>query len=160
MRAFGMAAMAAGAMLIAVSAGAQEAEHEDETFAIGGLTIADPWSRAAAAGGDTLVFFETINEGPADTLLSAATEFAEAVEIVGLTLAGAEIGTTVIGPVEIPAGEFEFDPGGLALALRGLTADLTEGMEIEVTLTFATLGELEIHVLVGAADGMLHPHGH
>ena len=150
-----------GVALIAFAAGAQEAEeHEDEVFAIGGLTVADPWTRAAAAGADTLVFFETMNEGPADTLVAATTASAASVEIVGLTLAGGQIGTTPIGPIEIPAGEFEFDPGGLALALRGLTANLDEGAEIEITLTFAALGDLPIHVLVGPADGAQHPHGH
>jgi copper(I)-binding protein len=148
--------------LITFSAGAQEAaeEHEDEVFTIGGLTVADPWTRAATAGAETLVFFETMNEGPADTLTGATTAAAASVEIVGLTLAGAVIGTTVIGQIEIPVGEFELDPGGLALALRGLTTNLEEGAEIEITLTFAALGELPIHVLVGPADGMLHPHGH
>ncbi len=158
----GLAASVVG-VLVAMPAGvAQEEhdEHDEHVFVVGAITIDHPWARAAHAGEDTLVFFETHNEGEPDTLLSASVEIAGAVEIVGLTLTGDEIQMVPIGPIEIPAGEFELDPGGLALTLRGLTADLTEGTEFELTLMFEHAGETEIHVMVEAEGAMTHGHMH
>lgn len=136
-------------------------EHDDEHMFTGGdITIEHPWVRAAAAGADTLMFFESENEGETDTLLSATADVAASIEIVGLSIVGDRVEMIPIGPIEIPAGTFEFDPGGLALALHGLSEALTVESEIEVTLIFANAGEIEIHVLVEPSDAMFHSHNH
>lgn len=144
--------------LLSTAALAQEAD--EHVFVAGALTIEHPWVRAAQAGADTLAFAEFINTGPADTLLSVTTSVAASAEIVGLTLDGGVIGMVAIGAIEIPTGAFSFDPGGLAVALHGLTEALVEGAEIELTLTFAIAGEVTIHVLVEAADAVAHGHAH
>lgn len=155
----GLTAAAIGILAATPTSLAQE-DHDEHVFTVGAITIDHPWAQAAGSGSDTLVFFETRNEGEPDTLLSASAEIAGAVEIVGLTLIGDEIQMVPIGPIEIPAGEFELDPGGLALALRGLTMELTEGAEFELTLVFELAGETEIHVSVEAEDAMIHGHAH
>lgn len=144
--------------LLASSALAQEMD--EHVFVAGPLTIEHPWVRAAAAGGETLAFTEIINVGAPDTLLGASSPAAGSVEIVGLVIDGGAIVMAPIGPIEVPTGAFTFDPGGLGLALRDLVADLVEGTEIEVTLTFATAGAVAIHVLVEAAGAMAHSHAH
>ena len=156
----GLAVLAFGASLAATASLAQEDEHDEHVFAAGAITIDHPWARAAAAGSDTLAFFETENEGGPDILLSASTTIAASVEIVGLALTGDTIDMVPVGPIEIPTGTFELDPGGLALALRGLTADLAEGTEFELTLVFAEAGEVTVHVAVETADAMTHGHAH
>lgn len=144
----------------ASASAAQEDDDEEHIFALGDLIVEHPWVRAASAGDDTLMFFETENEGPVRTLVSAYSEDAGSVEIVGLMLNGDRIDMVPVGPIEIPEGTFEFDPGGLGLAVHDLTETLTVGAELHVTLVFEDGAELELHVLVEAADAMFHSHNH
>lgn len=144
--------------LLATSALAQEAD--EHVFVAGPLTIEHPWVRAAPAGGETLAFAEIINVGAPDTLLGASSPAAATIEIVGLLIDGGAIGMMPVGPIEIPTGAFTLDPGGLGLALRDLAAELVEGTEIELTLTFAIAGAVTIHVLVEATNAMAHSHAH
>ena len=148
------------AFALTASAAVAQIVEDEHVFVFGALTIEHPWARAAVAGNDTLAFTEIINAGPPDRLLSAATPVAASVEIVGLAITGDRIETIPVGPIEIPAGEFELDPGGLGLALRDLVQPLVQGTEFEMTLTFEQAGEVTIHVLVEAANAMAHGHAH
>jgi copper(I)-binding protein len=137
-------------------------EHADEhEVSVGDITIVHPWARAAAAGADTLVFFEIENTGAPDKLTGAATEVAGSVEIVGATMTGGESGWQLVGPVDVSAGDFDFDPNGLGLQLKGLTQELAQGGEFELALTFEHAGEVHVHVEVERADATQHSHaGH
>ena len=161
LRALGLAAMIS--LLLASTASAEEHGHEEErhVFAAGGIEIIHPWARAAAAGEETLVFFELHNEGQPDRLAGARTDVAEDVHIVGLTL-GAEGGEVQeVGVVDIPAGAFAFDPGGLALELHSLTQTLEQGGHFDLVLQFEGAGAVEIEVAVEAAGATQHSHaGH
>jgi copper(I)-binding protein len=133
---------------------------EENFFTIGAITVGLPWARAANAGADTLAFFKVDNAGAPDTLLSASTEVAGSIEIVGLVNRGGKIGTTVIGPIELPAGRMLFDPGGLGLALHDLTRDLVMGEDFDLTLTFQNAGPLTIPVGIEAPRAMLSSEDH
>ena len=150
-------------LLIAIPAAIAQDDHGhgEHVFAANGIEIVHPWARAAGAGEETFVFFELHNDGAADRLVGASSAAAEDIHIVGLTM-GAD-GTTVqdVGAIDIPAGEFAFDPGGLALELHGLTAALEQGGHLDLVLEFANAGPIEIEVSVEAADASQHSHaGH
>ncbi|WP_297111864.1 copper chaperone PCu(A)C [uncultured Devosia sp.] len=161
-RAFSIALLVSG--LAASSVFAQDAGHGDEehhVFEANGIEIVHPWARAAATGEETFVFFELHNEGAADTLLGASSLAAQDVHIVGLTMSTDGTGVQEVGEIDIPEGEFAFDPGGLALELHGLTAALEQGGHFDLVLNFANAGPVDIEVAVEAANANQHSHaGH
>jgi len=152
---------------LAVPAGfAQDTDHdhghEDQhVFEANGLEILHPWARAAGAGEETFVFFELHNEGEADRLIGARSAAAEAIHIVGLTIGADGAAVQEVGEIDIPQGEFAFDPGGLALELHGLTMAIEQGGHLDLVLEFANAGPVEIEVAVEAANANQHSHaGH
>jgi len=150
---------------LAVPAGfAQDHDHgheEQHVFEANGLEVVHPWARAAGAGEETFVFFELHNEGAPDRLVSARSEAAEDIHIVGLTISADGTAVQDVGEIDIPEGEFAFDPGGLALELHGLKMALDEGDHLDLTLEFANAGTVGIEVAVEAANAAQHSHaGH
>ena len=138
-----------------------EDEH-DHVASVGSLSVVHPWARAAAAGGDTLVFFEIDNGGAAVQLAGAATAVAAGVEIVGATLGNdGTLTYQSVGPVQIAPGHFALEPEGLGLRLSGLTQALVQGDDFALTVNFGTGAPLDLHVEVEAADAKAHSHaGH
>ncbi|SFJ92826.1 hypothetical protein SAMN04488498_101352 [Mesorhizobium albiziae] len=154
------------AMILAVAASAVlvpplvAAEHQ-HVATTGDIRIVHAWARAAAAGSDTLVFMDIENKGAADRLLAAESEKASRAEIVGITMQDGNSGAMPLGPVDIAAGETLLDPGGMAIALRGLTGDLMKGEDFGLTLQFEKAGAVELDVEIEASDAMQHSHaGH
>jgi copper(I)-binding protein len=152
-------------MILAVAASAVlapplvAAEHQ-HVATKGNIRILHAWTRAASAGSDTLVFMDIENRG-ADRLLAAETEKAGRAEIVGITMQDGNSGATPLGPVDIATGETTLDPGGMAIALRGLTGDLVKGEDFGLTLQFEKTGAVELGVEIEASDAMQHSHaGH
>lgn len=144
--------------LCVLTMGAHGQEH---VFRANGISIEHPWARAAAAGGETLVFMDIDNEGAADTLTGGISDAAGDVHIVGITLSNGETGVQEVGAIAVPAGHFHLDPGGLALELHGLTRELKQGEHFDLTVTFANAGPIAIEVEVQAADAKQHSHaGH
>lgn len=150
----------------ALTMGAHAQEH---VFEANGVTIEHPWARATAAGGDALVFMEitqdgydeATDKGVDDTLMGGSSEIAAEVTIVGIVNMEGQIGTQSVGPVEIPVGYFDLDPGGLALELKGLTRELKQGDHFDMVVNFDKAGPIEIEVEVQAADAKQHAHaGH
>jgi copper(I)-binding protein len=128
---------------------------EINSWTAGSITVSIPWARAARAGSDTLAFFKVNNAGASEMLVSASTAVARSVEIVGLVNQGGKITTQSIGPtIELPPGQMLFDPGGLGLALRGLTRDLVMGADFDLTLTFQKAGRLTVPVGITAPNAM------
>ncbi|BDA86211.1 hypothetical protein Sa4125_37530 [Aureimonas sp. SA4125] len=145
-------------ILLCSGARAEDAGH---ATAAGDLKIVHAWTRAADAGSDALVFMEIENAGPADRLMGGRSARAGSVTVVGLTIVDGDVATTATGPVDVPPGEIELDPGGLALELRDLGEPLVVGSEMEVILTFERAGDVVIPVEVEAIDARQHSHaGH
>jgi copper(I)-binding protein len=148
----------ASSVMLAAPLGAEEHEH---VATAGDIRIVHAWARAAAGGGDTLVFMEIENKGAADRLLSAETDKASSAEPVGITMKDGASTTTPLGPVDIGTGETVLDPGGMAIALRGLTGNLVKGEDFDLTLQFEKAGAVELDVEIEAADATEHSHaGH
>lgn len=138
-----------------------QAEEHEHVAAAGDIRVVHAWARAAAAGSDTLVFMDIENKGAADRLLSAETGEAKSSELVGITMKDGASSTAPLGPVDIGSGETMLDPGGMAIALRGLTGDLVKGEDFELVIRFEKAGPVELDVEIEAADATQHSHaGH
>jgi periplasmic copper chaperone A len=157
---FGPAAWAI-LLLLPVSLAAAE-EDEEHVAQKGDVRVVHAWSRATDAG-EGLMFMDIESlGGGGDRLTGAESEAAERVEIHGAVLEDGEMASQPLDAVEIPAGgEFVLEPGSVFLKLVGLKQPLRQGEEFEVMLLFAQAGELDVHVLVEAADATQHSHaGH
>lgn len=143
--------------------GHDEHAHDDHGHeaAAGAITVSHPWARAAASGEDTLVFMEFVNSGEADTLESVSSDLAAEAGIVGVSFSAGDMQTIPFEQFEIPAGEFDFDPAGVAILLTGLNQDLAQGDVFELELDFHHAGSLHVDVEVEAANATEHSHaGH
>lgn len=150
--------LAAALMILSGSGAIAE---DDHATSAGALRIVHAWTRASDAGTDSLVFMEIENEGDEDRLTGAVSANASGVTIVGLTIVGGEVSTAPVGPIVVPRGALELDPGGLALELRDLREPLAVGGKLELTLMFERAGKVVLHVDVEAADASRHSHdGH
>lgn len=149
------------APLVSTGRAEDDHAHEHHVFEAGGIEIIHPWARAAAQGGDSLVFFELHVEGAPDRLIGARADRASEAHIVGLTIGADGAAHQRVGAIDIPAGMFSFDPGGLALELHGLTRPLEKGEHFDLVLEFAAAGPIEIEVAVEAEGAVQHSHaGH
>ncbi len=112
--------------------------------------MVDRADSSAAAMMTSAVYLTLRNNGDvADTLVSAATDAAQAVEIHESRMEDGVMRMRQRDNVEIPAGEsVVLAPGGLHVMLIGLTQELTEGDEFDVTLTLTRSGQRSMTVVV------------
>jgi hypothetical protein len=135
-------------------------------FKVGEITIDHPWARPAAKG-NSAAYLVIQNAGPADRLVSAATDVAGTVEMHSTTIDAQGVGRMVqVQAIDVPQGaEAKLAPGGLHIMLIGLKQPLAEGQEFPLTLTFEKAGAVTVEVAVektashGAA-GSDGGHGH
>lgn len=115
----------------------------------GTLQVTDVWARPGLAGGTSAVYCVVENETAwTDTLLSASSEIASAVELHMTTMQDGNMQMLPQSEVPIPSGKTGFEPGGLHVMLIGLNRDLDPGDTFTVTLDFATAGEMPLEVMV------------
>lgn len=114
------------------------------------LSIGEIWARPGLAGGNSAVYFVIENYGVDDTLLSASSDVAEAVELHQTQMEGDQMHMQHMAHgIPVPAGgPTSFEPGGLHVMLIGLKSDLKAGDTFDLTLTFEEAGELTISVTV------------
>ena len=135
-------------------------------FKVGEITIDHPWARPAAQG-NSAAYLVIQNAGPADRLVSAATDVAGAVELRSTTIDAQGVGRMVqVQAIDVPQGaEAKLAPGGLHIRLVGLKQPLAEGQEFPLTLTFEKAGAVTVEVAVektashGATGEGSHNHG-
>lgn len=114
-----------------------------------GLRVNDIWSRPALADGNGAVFFVIENNAAQpDTLLSASSDVADAVELHMTKMEDGNMQMMPQNEVPIPSGETNFEPGGLHVMLIGLKQDLKPGDTFTVMLDFAAAGEMPLDVTV------------
>jgi copper(I)-binding protein len=114
-----------------------------------GLTVSEPWSHPGLAGGNGGVFFVIENPGDADTLLSAASDAAGAVELHRTVMDGDVMHMQPQPSIAVPAGgDLAFEPGGLHVMLIGLQSDLVAGESFELELNFEKAGRIVLQVEV------------
>lgn len=122
------------------------------TFAIAEMMVHDPYARAAGAMARSgAAFMEITNGGDADDrLIAVASDVAERVELhmhimenEVMRMVHAEDGFA------IAAGEtILLERGGKHVMFLGLTRALSQGDEIEVTLTFEDAGDVTVTIPV------------
>ena len=142
-----------------LAAAAQDDEHVTE---VEGLRILHAWTNAGTEA-TAEVYMELENGGD------------EPVSLAEIAAPAAEIGTIVASPVRAAGGVPEtldglllppgvttvLEPRGIYVLLSGVEAPREEGDVLDLTLVFDRLGEVEVPVLVEAADATEHSHaGH
>lgn len=114
------------------------------------LTVSDASARPGRMDGNSAVFFEINNQtGEDDSLLSASSDIAQAVEIHKTTDADGKMTMERQDFVPVPSGQqVIFKTGDLHVMLIGLNKDLLPGDTFSVTLTFKNAGEIVFDVSV------------
>lgn len=131
--------------------------HEDESCGL--VSLFDAWARPAAAGmPNGAVFGLLVNlSGEADTLISATTPVASAVEFHQTTMGDGDVMQMrpVEGGLAVPSNNYlQLQPGGYHIMLIGLQQPLETGSSFELTLTFEHAGEAVVTVAVADMDAM------
>ncbi|PMR74741.1 copper chaperone PCu(A)C [Billgrantia endophytica] len=96
-------------------------------------------------------------------LIGASTPASDTVEFHDMTMEGGIMRMRQVSEIEVPAGITQTmrPGGGYHLMLMGLVAPLREGDSFPLTLEFAELGEIEVHVSVqSAGEGSAADHHH
>ncbi len=115
------------------------------------IEVKNPWARAALTGENSAVYFEIRNGlSEADEVIGVSSEVAEAVEVHFSSLnADGVMQMKRQDSVPLEAGaEVTFAPGGLHVMLIGLTQALEAGSTMELTLSFAESGDIQLSVPV------------
>ena len=117
--------------------------------ACAGMHVVGAWVRAAGPGMPTSAAYALLVNltGADDTLLSVTTSAASSTELHDMTVTAGDVMqmNPVEGGILIPAdGAVMLQPGGKHVMLMGLTQELTSGTMIDLTLTFAHSGKLNI----------------
>jgi len=117
--------------------------------ATGPLKVSEVWARPGLAGGNSAVYFMITNEtSGTDTLLSASSDVAGAVEMHMTSMQDGNMQMEQQQQVPVPAGQTEFQPSGLHVMLIDLNQDLNPGDTFRLTLDFATAGSMPLDVTV------------
>jgi hypothetical protein len=129
----------------------------------GDLTLSQPWSRAAGAGGTGAGYLTIRNRGgAADRLVGGSTPAARNVELHTHVRDGEVMRMREVPAIEIPAGgTVALEPGGYHLMLVGLASPLRQGATVPVTLRFERAGEVRVNlsILAAGARGPAAAHG-
>jgi copper(I)-binding protein len=138
---------------------AEMAAMEGASARLGPIAISGAYVRAAAAsGGASAAYMTIVTEGGEDRLIAAASPAAKRVELHTHTLD--DSGVARMRPVEggvavAPGAATELKPGGLHVMMMGLTQELAEGGDVEMTLTFEKAGSVTMTLpIVGAGGAM------
>ena len=121
------------------------------------LTVTQPWARATAPGATIgVVYFDIVNAGPADTLLSVESPIAARTEMHNSSMKDGSMQMRPVKTVNVPAnGRVRFSSGGLHVMLVDLKQPLTEGQKFPLKLEFRVAGTVNQEVRVkaiGATD--------
>lgn len=113
--------------------------------ATAGLTIAEPWVRAAATGNSAAYMLIRNGGSDADRLVKAEADVAAAVELHETKMEGNMMKMAPVEGIAIPAaGQVELKPGGLHIMLIGLKRELKAGESVKLTLHFEKAGTREV----------------
>jgi periplasmic copper chaperone A len=139
--------VAAGMILASLLGGCSKSGPQGAGVSLGDLSIENAYSRPAPAGGIGGAFLTVVNHGgTSDRLVAARTSVADSVELhETINDNGVMKMRPVTGGYEVPAnGKLELKPGGNHMMFVGLKSALTQGNEVEITLTFEKAGEVTV----------------
>jgi copper(I)-binding protein len=141
--------------------GAEAAEMNVPTMqwseACAAVHVLKPWVRPAAAGmPNSAAYALLLNLTETDeTLVSASSEVAEAVELHEVVMGDNDVMRMqpVENGIDIPAGSASLlQPGGLHIMLINLTTELVVGDTVDMTLSFAEAGDMQLTVPITAPE--------
>jgi protein SCO1 len=150
-------------LLAAAVAGAAEVDSRiapaADPASSGSISVVGAWSRSTAPGASVgVVYFEVINTGPTDTLLTIECPAAERVEMHATARADGIMKMRQVASVDIPArGRLSFQPGGLHAMLIGIKQPLKEGGRLPLTLVFRGAGKLRFEAAIQGLGTMNPP---
>lgn len=118
------------------------------------ITVHHAWSRATPPGTTVgVLYFDIINTGAADELLSIESPLAPRVEMHSTTMVAGMMEMRPATTVAIPTqGHVTFEPGGLHAMLLDMKQPLVEGDKIPLTLVFRHAGRVAAQAVVVAPD--------
>lgn len=125
-------------------------------FKLGDLTIEHPWARASAGPARNGAAYLTVhNSGPEDSLVAAAGDIAERIELHTHIVEGDVMKMRQVEAIGVPAGGLAaLKPGSFHIMLIGLKHPLMEGERFPLTLRFAKAGEVAVEVAVEGVGSM------
>jgi copper(I)-binding protein len=149
------AAIGAAIALLALPAAAHD-------YTAGDLTILHPWTRAAGVNGNGAGFLRLRNGGTQpDRLIAASTPAARVVELHTMERDGDVMRMRPVRDIAVaPGATVELRPGGFHIMLIGLTAPMTQGGRVPLTLRFERAGEVQVELAVEAAGARGSGHHH
>ncbi|MEQ9619226.1 MAG: copper chaperone PCu(A)C [Deltaproteobacteria bacterium] len=143
-------------MLVFLTAGFSHAENR--------IAIKDAWVREVPpASSITAVYFTIENQGNEDDkLVDVSSEISGSAEIHVTTVDDKSVAKMEMKKeIDIPKGEtIELKPGGAHIMLIDLKEPLTDKNEIDLDLTFAKAGDVEIKAVVLGIDDDHGKHNH
>ncbi len=115
-----------------------------------GISLHDPWARTGTQGDNSAAYMAIKNANAADTVLSASSDVAQAVELhTVIEEDGVMKMRPVEGGIEVPGmGMQMLKPGSFHVMLIGLNRDLNSGDTFDVTLSLAKAGDITVTVQV------------
>ena len=121
------------------------------TYRLGGLEVAQPWSRPAAAGVNGAGYMTVTNRGSVpDTLTAIESPAAKKVEMHRSAMAGGLMTMQQVNSVLLPPGKaITFAPAGYHVMLIGLAKAQKTGDVVPATLVFKSGARLKIEFSVG-----------
>jgi copper(I)-binding protein len=130
-----------------------------QDYAVKGLAITHPFTRATPPGAKVAGAFMTIeNQGKdADRLLGASSPVAGLVELHEMAMDGGVMTMRAVKGIDLkPGGKVALAPGGYHVMLEDLKQPLKQGDTIPLTLKFEKAGAIDIKVPVDAMGAGSH----
>ena len=129
------------------------------------IRVLDAWARATPPGAENgAVYLKIVNHGGADRLIGARTKAARNAELHASVTSDGVVEMRHLDALPIASSAtVELAPGGTHVMLVGLGAQLEPGEHLELTLIFATAGEIAVDVAVVDPRGppaAAHEHEH
>jgi copper(I)-binding protein len=125
-----------------------------QRFTSGAIAVTGAWLRATPKGAKSAgAYLSVANTGTAsDTLLGATSEAASDISLHSMTMDGDMMKMAPVeGGLEVPAGgSVALAPMGYHLMMVGMEQPFVEGQCVEMTLHFATAGDLKIQLNIGS----------
>ena len=139
-------------LLLASLAAALAAPAASADYRAGALSIQNPWTRPASAGGNAAGYLVINNRGGADVLTGVETPLAKASLHRSAMADGMASMRAMDQGLPVPAGQtIVLRPGGDHIMLAGLTRPLALGQKIPATLVFQRAGRVKIEISVETA---------
>lgn len=130
------------------------AQTGSDTFKIGDLVVASPWTRATPGGAKIAGgYLKITNNGKSpDRLVGAATASADRVEIHEMSMTDGVMKMRQLADgLTIKAGEtVELKPGGFHMMFMDIKRQLKQGDTLKATLSFEKAGKLDVSFNVNA----------